>query len=71
MSKDNNELKDLCNFFDKYGDEGGQYIDEEYIGYNGKLPTIYIRGIWNRSFRDNFNQQFGTYIGKRRVIKKT
>lgn len=60
-----NDLKELCDFFDKYSDNGGQYIDEEYIAYNGKLPVVYVKGVWPDKFGEKIHCPRGTYIGRK------
>ena len=59
------ELKELSEFFNKYGDSGGQYIDKDYITYNGKLPTVFIKGVWSSKCGSNRYNQNGSYIGKK------
>jgi hypothetical protein len=69
------ELVALCRFFEKYGDHGGQYDDQDWLVYNRTvllcqleptLPSRQVRGIWFCG--DEIER--GGYIG-RRCIKSS
>lgn len=67
MSEDQ-ELKDLCEFFEKFGDHGGyRVLTKEELYYRGpREPAVYYKGVWKPKECNCIHH--GRYAGRRRIL---